>query len=74
MHTTHTDPWRILTAALAAFVVAMAAALLMSGLGNLELGGGDGSAATAQPTTSSATPTWVANPIASPIADLRSTE
>jgi hypothetical protein len=69
MHLTHTDPWRILSAAMAALVVALAAAVLLNAVGNLDLSKGSDPAPVSAPAT--ATPTWVQDPISSPVAELR---
>ena len=72
MHVTHFDPWRILSAAMGALVLALAAAVLLVAAARLDFGsgssGGDASATT-PPVT--ATPTWVQDPIASPVSELR---
>jgi hypothetical protein len=73
LHAIHLESHRVLLAALAALVLALvAAAALPSMLG--QLSAGDGSPApisAADPPTRAATPAWVANPVASPIAGLR---
>ncbi len=74
MHATHTDPRRILIAAMAALVLALIAATLLSGLGSLNLSTGSDQPISAQPsapTAGATTPAWVANPVASPLAELR---
>jgi hypothetical protein len=73
MNATHIDPRRILTTAMAALVLALIAAALVSAVGNLELSSAPaGNEATAT-TVRSGTPTWVENPMASPLAQLRAT-
>ena len=74
MHATHTDPRRILIAAMAALVLALVAATLLSTLGDLNLSIGNDQPINAQPaasTAEAATPAWVENPVASPLVELR---
>jgi hypothetical protein len=69
MHLTHIDPWRILSAAMAALIVALAAAVLLKAVGNLDFSSGGDPVPVSKPTTT--TPTWVQDPISSPVAELR---
>jgi hypothetical protein len=73
LHAIHLESHRVLLAAMAALVLALAAAAAMpSMLG--QLSSSDGSPApisAADPPTRAATPAWVSNPVASPIAGLR---
>ncbi len=73
MHATQTDPRRILIAAMTALVLALAAATLLSTLGDLNLSIGSDQPVNAQPasTAGAATPAWVENPVASPLVELR---
>jgi predicted HD phosphohydrolase len=75
MHATHTDPRRILVAATAALVLALVAAALLSALGDLSFstGGDPAPAGTEQSAYSAQTaaPSWVTNPIASPLVELQ---
>jgi len=72
LHAIHLESHRVLLAAMAALVLALVAAAVPSTLG--QLSSGDGSPASisaADPPTRAATPAWVSNPVASPIAGLR---
>jgi hypothetical protein len=73
MHATHTDPRRILIAAMAALVLALVAATLLSALGDLNLSTGSDQSISVQPSasTSAASPAWVTNPVASPLTEFR---
>ena len=73
MHAIHLESHRVLLAAMAALVLALvAAAAVPSMLGQLSAGDGSpASISAADPPTRAATPAWVSNPVASPIAGLR---
>jgi hypothetical protein len=73
LHAIHLESHRILLAATAALVLALvAAAAVPSMLGQLSSSdGGPATISAADPPTRAATPAWVSNPVASPIAGLR---
>ena len=72
MHATHTDPRRILIAAMASLVLALLAAAAFSALGNLSLStASDPAPVSAQPSTSTVAPAWLADPMASPLVEMR---
>lgn len=74
MNATHIDPRRILTTAMAALVLALIAAALIAALGNLDLSSSSAGAGDSAPAAApSGTPTWVENPMASPLVQLRAT-
>lgn len=71
MHVIRTDPRRTLMAAMAALVLALAAAALMTVLGSMSFGTVDPPPAVAQPSNAGGAPAWVERPLASPVAELR---
>jgi hypothetical protein len=75
MHAAHADPRRILIAAIAALLLALATTALVSSLDDLNLGtGGDVTPASAQPAVTevrTTAPAWVADPVANPVRQLQ---
>jgi hypothetical protein len=74
MHAAHADPRRILVAAIAALVLALLAAALVSTLDDLDFSTRNAAVAGQPPAsaaTRTATPAWVANPVASPLVELQ---
>jgi hypothetical protein len=72
MHATHIDPRRMLLAAMAALVLALAMASLLGDLSTLSVSSADGPAPTdTQATAASGSLAWLENPLASPLAELR---
>jgi hypothetical protein len=74
MHAAHTDPRRILVAAIAALALAFLAAALVSTLDTLNFDTGNDAVAGQPPAaTRTTTPAWVQNPVASPLVELQAT-
>ena len=72
MHAMHTDPRRMLLAATAALVLALAMTLLLSDLSTLSLSSADRPAPIdTHVTAASGSPAWLADPLASPLVELR---
>ena len=72
MHLMHTDPRRLLLAAMAAFILALATAMLFSDLSTLSISSADAPAPVdAQTTVTSGSPAWLTDPLASPVHELR---
>jgi hypothetical protein len=75
MHAAHADPRRILIAAIAALVLALAAMALVSSLGNLNLStASDPAPVSAQPSAPAlrtTAPAWLVDPVASPLGELQ---
>jgi hypothetical protein len=72
MHLMHTDPRRMLLAAIAALVLALTTAMLFSDLSTLSISSTDGAAPIdTQTTLTSDSPAWVTGPLTSPLVELR---
>jgi hypothetical protein len=73
MHVMHTDPRRMLLAAMAALVLALVMASLMGDLSTLSISTADAPAPvdTQATTATSGSPAWVKDPLASPLVELR---
>jgi hypothetical protein len=72
MHLMHTDPRRMLLAAMAAFVLALTTAMVLGDLSTLSISSADGPAPIdTQTTLTSGPPAWLTDPLASPLVELR---
>ena len=75
MHAMHTDPRRVLIAAMGALVMVILAMTMINALGNIDLGIRTDQAPVSAPapasTARTGTPAWVVNPTASPLGELR---
>ena len=72
MHAMHTDPRRMLLAAMAALVLALVMASLMGDLSTLSISTADAPAPIdTQATATPGSPAWLEDPLASPLVELR---
>jgi hypothetical protein len=72
MHLMHTDPRRMLLAAMAGLGLALMMAMLFSDVSTFSLSSADGPAPIdTQTTVTSSSPAWLTDPLASPLLELR---
>jgi len=72
MHLMHTDPRRMLLAAMAALVLALTTTMLFSDLSTLSIDSANAPAPVdTQTAVTSGSPAWLTDPLASPLVELR---